>query len=285
MSVTVVLIAAVTTTASICLHLGYSLQKKGAQQLNNVAFGFRNLLRYLRTKRWILGFLVSLIGTALIIVALRLGPVSTVQPLLGFGLVFLVLFSKFYLKEHIRGIEYMALFLVVIGVIFLGFSTSEADIHNLYYEPLILFTFIAAVTLIVSMSLFLLTLIFSTYKMDIRYGILSGIFFAFASLLIRAMFNGMRIFPSSNFYWFIPISVASALIGFSMIQRGFNHGRAVIVIVFSDTTNQITIITGGLICFRERLPSDPLLFTLKLCAFVLIVCGSVILARFGRIRT
>ena len=285
LNTTVLLLVVVTTAASICLHLGYSLQKKGAQKLKDVLFGFRNIMCYLKTKRWVLGFLTTLIGTALIIFALRIGPISTVQPLLGCGLIFLVLFSRFYLKEHLSSADYVAVFLVIAGVIFLGLSTSDIDISSAFYEPRLLFGFVAFVMLIVSVALILLKVICGGFKMDIWYGIVSGLFFAFASLFMRAMFNGMRVLPQNNFFWFIPLSATSAVIGFSLIQRGFNHGRAVVVILFSDTANQLTVITGGLFCFKERLPSEPFLLTMKLSAFVLIVIGSMILSRFGRVKT
>ena len=278
------LLVLVTTGASVCLHLGYSLQKKGVQKLNDIQFGIGTLLIYFKTRPWVLGILSSAAGTALIILALRMAPVSTVQPLLGCGLIFLVLFSRFYLKEHISGIDYAALFLVVSGVVFLGLSTSETDITKAYYEPRRFFGYIALVILIVTAVLMLLSAIFGLKEKDIRFGILSGIFYAFASLFLKAMFNGMQEYPESNFYWFIPLSIASVLLGLSFIQKGFSHGRAVIVIIFNDITNQLTVISGGLFCFKESLPSEPLLLTLKLSAFAMIIIGSMILSRLGQLK-
>ena len=283
LSKSVLFLIMVTTTASVCLHLGYSLQKKGVQKLRDMQFGLGTLVYYLKTKLWVLGILSSFAGTALIILALRIAPVSTVQPLLGCGLIFLVLLSRFYLKEHISGFDYAALFLMATGVVFLGLSTSDTDISGAFYEPRRLFGFVALVMLTVTTVLMLLAAIFGGKEKDIRYGIYSGIFYAFASLFIRAMFNGMQEYPVNNLLWFIPLSIASALFGLSLIQKGFNHGRAVIVIVFNDITNQLTVISGGLFCFKESMPSEPLFLTLKISAFVLIIIGSMILSRLGRL--
>ena len=282
MSKSVLFLVMVTTVASVCLNLGYSFQKKGAQKLRDVQFGLRTLVYYLKTRLWVLGIFTSFAGTGLTIFALRIGPISTVQPLLGCGLIFLMLFSRFYLKEHISGFEYAALFLVITGVVFMGLSTSATEISEVFYDPRRLFGYAALAMLIVSAVLILLTVICGEKAKDIRYGIFSGIFYAYASLFTRAMFNGMQKFPQNNFLWFIPLSIVSALIGLSLIQRGFNQGRAVIVIVFNDITNQMIVISGGLFCFKESMPSEPLLFTLKTSAFVLLVSGSVILSRLGR---
>ena len=283
LSKSVLLLAMVTTAASVCLHFGYSLQKKGVQKLRDVQFGLATLVYYFKTKLWVLGILSSIAGTALIILALRIAPVSTVQPLLGCGLIFLVLFSRFYLKEHISGFDYAALFLVATGVVFLGLSTSDTDISRAFYEPRRLFGYVTLVVLTVTVVMLLLAAIFGGKKKDIRYGVYSGIFYAFASLFIRAMFNRLQNYPANNPFWLILLSIASALFGLSLIQKGFHHGRAVVVVVFSDATNQLTAIFGGLFCFKERMPSEPLFLTLKVSAFVLIIAGSVILSRLGRL--
>ncbi len=281
-SQTVLLLIPMTSAASVCLHFGYTLQKKAAQKLTGVQFGFKSLGAYVKTKNWVLGILTTLVGTALIIIALRIGPISTIQPLLGGGLIFLVLFSRFYLREQVGGSDYAALGLVIVGVVLLGLTTSDAHIASVSYEPRRLFGFAAVIMVAVCGAQVLLRLIFGQSKMDIRYGIFSGVFFAFASLFMRAMFNGMRLYPLATFYWFIPLAVASGVMGFSLIQRGFNHGRAVIVIIFCDIANQLTVIAGGLFCFKEKLPTEPLLFALKVFALGLLVVGSVMLSRFGR---
>ena len=140
----------------------------------------------------------------------------------------------------------------------------------------------ALITVIIVLIQLILAAVFSGKKKDLRYGILSGIFYAFASLFIRAMFNANQIFPQGNFAWLIPLAVASALLGLTLIQKGFYHGRAVIVVVFNDIVNQLTVISGGLFCFKERMPADVFRFTLKVSAFVLIIAGSIILSRFER---
>ena len=278
----ILLLIMLTFAASAFLHLGYSFQKKGASKLLGVQFGLKTLSRYLNTTRWTIGIVYTVTGTALIILALRLGPISTVQPLLGSGLIFIVLFSKFYLKEQINKLDYVAIFLVVAGVIFLGLSTSRTDINIAHYEPKRLFGYMVLILVIIALIQLFLAVVFSGKKKDIRYGIFSGVFYAFASLFIRAMFNANQNFPQSNFLWFIPLAVASALLGLSLIQKGFYHGRAVIVVVFNDIVNQLTVISGGIFCFKERMPADPLRFTIKICSFVLIIAGSIILSRVER---
>jgi len=90
-------------TAYSLLYIGLVLEKKGASMLPKIEGTgfFQNIKNLLTNKIWMLGLILTSNQWWLYAMALDLGSLSLVTPLLGVGLVVLVIFSYFYLKESV----------------------------------------------------------------------------------------------------------------------------------------------------------------------------------------
>jgi drug/metabolite transporter (DMT)-like permease len=71
--------------------------------------------------KWmLLGFFCYGIGAVLMIIAFRFGSLSVLHPMLSFGYIFAIFLGSFVLREQITAIQYLATFIIMVGVVFIG---------------------------------------------------------------------------------------------------------------------------------------------------------------------
>jgi hypothetical protein len=117
----------VAAVAATCFEVSYLLQ---ALEARRVAPGGRPggiLAALARRRRWLAGLALAGAGAALQIVALRLAPLTAVQPALALGLVFLVAVGGRVLGEPAGPADLAAAVAVAGGVALLGLAGSELE--------------------------------------------------------------------------------------------------------------------------------------------------------------
>jgi drug/metabolite transporter (DMT)-like permease len=82
-----------------------------------------------RSKRWLLGTGLSILGFPLQVVALLLAPLAVVQPALAAGLLVLMVVGEHMLGERPGRYEYAAVLAIVIGVIGAGLCAPRSTSH------------------------------------------------------------------------------------------------------------------------------------------------------------
>lgn len=84
-------------------NIGKALQKQATRTLPRLTLRGEVMAQYATSGTWLLGMATDLGGALLMIAAFARAPVSVVQPVSSVGLVFLMLFSHFYLKVGCGG--------------------------------------------------------------------------------------------------------------------------------------------------------------------------------------
>jgi drug/metabolite transporter (DMT)-like permease len=103
--------------AAACFECSYVLQALEVRALPEIARPGLGLLRRLVERpRWTLAIVLGLAGFVLQVLALRLAPVTLVQPVLATGLLGLLAFSAFVLHEPVGRRELAAVAAIVAGV-------------------------------------------------------------------------------------------------------------------------------------------------------------------------
>ena len=77
--------------------------------------------------------------------------------------------------------------------------------------------------------------------------------------------------------WVYAMMVAN-LSGMVMLQNSFHQARAIITMPLSSALSNLVPIAGGMIAFGERLPSEPTAAAMRVCAFILTIAASTMLA-------
>ena len=79
----------------------------------------------------------------------------------------------------------------------------------------------------------------------------------------------------------LPVLIAANVVGMGVMQSGFQHGKALVVVSLEAVINKAVAIIGGMLALAETLPEDPAKSAMRVTAFVLILFGTGALARFG----
>src|SRR5258707_3441473 len=116
-----VVVALLATTA---YHLGLIVEKRALAELP--AIDARHAVRLLKVlltaPSWLAGFVLMLCGFALQVIALTLAPVSIVQPVLGSGVVILLVLSRIVLRETLKRLELACVLAMTVAIIAIALS-------------------------------------------------------------------------------------------------------------------------------------------------------------------
>jgi len=110
------------------LNVGIALEKRGAAALPALEQTglLRNIKNFLTNPIWLAGFLLTNLQIVPLAAALARGPLSLVSPMLGVGLVVLVLFAHFFLHERITTAMAVGVGLTITGVVLFGVAGGDA---------------------------------------------------------------------------------------------------------------------------------------------------------------
>ncbi len=267
-----------------CMDSGLVLWKKAAVNLPKIQLGFnpQTLWAFLTSRLWMLGFGIVITGWSLYLIAVANAPISIIQPALGFGLVILALFSVFYLKEQVKPREWVAVAMMILGIALLGLSTDPSEAEQVALQGYLLLMVSIVVGLIILLFILLQKYLVPNMNLEVVLGIATGLVMGLAALYTKAFFNCLDGGDSLlAFAFFLPLVIAANFVGIAIMQSGFQRGKALIVVSLSAVINKIVAIIGAMISMGEHLPEDPLLATGRIFAFVFILFGTVLLARFG----
>lgn len=282
MSNTVIGIAIMLVSTSM-MNLGAVLQKKAVDQLPS--FDGRPLLQSIRgvlgAPLWLIGWLMTTSAMVLNMVALGYADISVIQPLNGFGLVVLALFSWKLLGEKITKLTLVGIAAVVVGVALIGATVPESRAFANADEILSSYTHLGAIVAI--STIVVVILVFWTLAKRIQS--IAGILYAFvgASCSVTGLTFSKGLFGLFNVAGFgaslalWPTYVlAVVMLGFStlalMLQTmSFQKGRAVVVTPVFAATSVVLPLAMGLAVFGESVA------WLTLVAVLFIVVGVIFL--------
>ena len=270
--------------ATCCYQVGTVLQKLGAERLPRIRLGGgqRGVIRaFVRSPIWLGGLGVSVVGWVLFLKAIANAPVSIVQPVLGFGLCLLALFSVLFLRERLRAIEWFGIALMVGGIVLLGISGAQE------HERLSAISFVA----IVAVSAVILSVLVIAVRigrgghwvpLPIVLGFAAGVLIGLGAFYTKALFlslgNGAAI---AAWTIFLPLTLLTNIGGLWIMQAAFQQGRALIVVAMNAVTNKLVTIVCGMAALGELLPADASLAAARVVGFMAILVGTAMLARFG----
>jgi multidrug transporter EmrE-like cation transporter len=91
--------------------------KKGSDIID-----LKNLSTFYKNKFLIMGILIYGISTLIFIFALKGGELSVLYPLVGLAYVWVCIYSKFLLQERMTFLKWLGIFIIILGVTFIGFG-------------------------------------------------------------------------------------------------------------------------------------------------------------------
>ena len=157
MDVDIIIGVLLTILSQAALNIGQILEKKAVDRMPKIeeTSGGQNLKNFAKSSLWLTGFILATISWYIYLPALAFAPISLLAPLMGVGLVILVIFSYFYLKEPIAIKEIIGIVIIIIGMIILGINSSSSSSTYTLNQVNVIFTggnniwFTAAIMLVI----------------------------------------------------------------------------------------------------------------------------------------
>ncbi len=275
---------------------GTIIQKKVVNRVINNLPSKENIMKYLiKDKIWILGLIINLgIGTIFYLLAQSLIGPALIPGLMASGLIILAIGSVFVLKESLKKKEILGIFLMIIGITFLGFSRLSIEISN---KTIWEFTFLFRVAIftlvlfIISVLLDLLSRKSESYQ-GIPLAVFSGNMFALSNLwvslligTISKVFGGTFIL-GELFIFIIAciILIVSNMYGIMKIQQAFTVGQASNLIVIQQIPIQIGPIFIYFLVFLMPLTDVISIIFLFLAIFLIIISAYLLGKRQAKIE-
>ena len=287
-----VIVALLATTA---YHLGLILEKRALARLP--AIDARRALRLLRilltAPAWLAGFCLMLCGFALQVVALTLAPVSVVQPVLGSGVVILLVLSRVVLRETLKRLELACVLAMAAAIVVIALSATGAAGHVGHQANGLLLAAVALPAAAIAVGLGASAMRpgpsgrHRLPSIGVSYAVAAGLLYGVATLAIKAMSGtlaqhgkidaGLLLAIAASPYPYI--TVGCSALGMLIFQTGLQRCRVSIVGPVSNITGSVFFLVAGTWLFGERLPADPLRLALRLAGIAAAGVVVVVLSR------
>lgn len=257
------------------LNWGFYRQHEQASALPplSVRHPLRSLRSLFGNVRWLVGFLVGILGWVFYVVALAFGPLSLVQAASAGGIGVLALLVWRWGGITLARREWSGVAVSVLGLVLLGISLlgRGGNVHHWGGHG----TSLAITVWLVGSGL--LAGFFAgpgrrLVAAGAGFGIGAGFLYAAGDVGTKAaVAGGWRLL-------FIPALLAAHGLGFIMLQLGFQRGSALATAGVATLFTNATPIVAGMVLFHEPLPAGGR-GVLRLLAFAAVVVGAVLLTR------
>ena len=288
-----VIVALLATTA---YHLGLILEKRALGQLP--AIDARHALRLLHVvltaPAWLAGFCLMLCGFGLQVVALTQAPVSVVQPILGSGIVILLVLSRVVLRERLGRLELTCVLAMAAAIVALALSATGSAGHVGQRTNGLQLAAVAVpaglVALVLGLSVSGSRSAHGRHRASangVSYAVASGLLYGVATLAIKGLSGTIVRHASQHARLIVAVAaspypyvtVGCSALGLLIFQTGLQRCRVSIVGPVSNITGSVFFIVAGTWLFGERLPADPGKLALRLVGIVVAVAVVAVLSR------
>ncbi|MBD0321874.1 MAG: DMT family transporter [Aldersonia sp.] len=241
--------------------------------------GATGLMRVLlRSRTWLIGWVTNLFGFFTQAIALHVGSVASVQPLMSTQLLFALPLSSADQRRWPTKRDWASALLVSGGLVLLLSAGDAAPLAGDAHRPRVLFAVASAVIVIMVLLIISRHCTIRVASMLIAVG--AGICFAmsavFMKLTIDALLN--RGVAETAVDWPGYALAVSTLTGLVLEQQAFASGPLPSAIAAMSVTNPVVSLTTGLMAFDVEAPTSPDALAAIAGAGVLITLGIVGLA-------
>ena len=276
--------------ATSAYHLGLILEKRALARLP--AIDARHAVRLLRTlltaPAWLAGFALMLCGFGLQVVALSRAPVSVVQPVLGSGVVILLVLSRIVLRETLGRLELACVLAMAAAIALIALSAVGASGQVGHQASGPALTAVGAVAVAAAVALGARALRpgqagrHRVPAVGVSFAVSSGLLYGVATLGLKALSGlltgsgggGAHLIAAIAGSPYPYLTFGCSAVGMLIFQTGLQRCRVSIVGPVSNITGSVFFIVAGTWLFGERLPANPAMLALRLAGVV--IAGTVI---------
>jgi drug/metabolite transporter (DMT)-like permease len=223
-----------------------------------------NIVSLVTNKLWLLGFALSASAVSLNWLALGMAEMSAIQPLIGFGLIVLVIAAHFLLGERISRTELLGIALALGGVVTVGFGAhpghppvSLATLAPTYAHPSALVV-LGALGVFLPLS-WLVCRAFAyrgaslVFAVQTAVATILGLTFSKGFFGVLATSGPRAILSSPLSIFFAFLFVFFSFLALFLQQFALQKGRSVVVVPIINVLQIALPLVTGLCVFQETL--------------------------------
>lgn len=267
------------------MNIGTVLQKKGVDSLPPMeqTNAKNNIKGVITNKIWVLGWVMTSLAMLLNMIALGQADITIIQPLIGFGLVVLVLFSRSYLKEKISKFGTIGISIAIIGVVLLGLTASESqdlgtveEIISRYVQANAIIIYLIFISIIAVLWIAVKRM---QYKgAGIIFALIAAMFSVLGLTFSKGVFsiidevgflNALKLWPA---YALLILFIIGSTMAIATQTMSLQKGKAVIVTPVFNLSSIILPLSTGFMVFGE------IISPIKIIATIIILMGAVLLS-------
>ncbi len=244
------------------LYLGKGIQKYAVDGITAT--------KSLKTKHsgiWIFGTVLTALPVFLQWTALLFAPIKMIAPLEGFGLIVLLVFSRFFLKEKITALEITGTAAVIAGIILIAVFFEENPVSRPVFNPVPIY-FLLFPLLALECIILVLCIRAGWPAAGYVIGFSAGTAMALQTLSKRiSSIPGFALYGSIGVFVFAPLTLF-------ITQLGFTRARAVEVVPAFTSASIIVATLSGFFILSERLLPP------QIIGIILVSAGAVCMTAF-----
>jgi drug/metabolite transporter (DMT)-like permease len=268
---------AVGLAAAVTFGLATALMHHAASRAPRNAAGIVTLLRHLLVQpRWLVGMVASLVGLALHTLALRLGSLAVIQPLVVTSLVFAFIFRALLAGRRLSR-ELMAWVLLTaagITLFLLGARSTSGSVRPSGPAAAVVLVVGAAVAIVA----WRLSRRVAPHRAGLLLGISGGVVFGLIAGVLKAA-TGATSLGAALQSWPVYVLAGLGLTGFLLNQRAYSSAPLASSLPVLNVVNPVVAVLFGVLVFHERPSSDPSKILMELIGLLLVLAGVSSLAR------
>jgi drug/metabolite transporter (DMT)-like permease len=241
------------------------------------ARGLAVLIRHLATqKTWLAGVAASLTGLGLHSVALALGSLAVVQPIVVTGLVFAFVFRAVLDRKmpQPRVMLWVVVVAAGIAIFLVGAHTNESSDDVSVGTA---FGFVAVAGALAAVTWWLATKA-TEIRAGLMMGVAGGLIFGMIASMIKVVTSSSSLWEALT-TWPIYALAGLGLAGFLSNQYAYNRAPLSQSLPVLNVVNPVIAVTFGIVVFNESPSSDPALLTLEVIGLLTVLTGVAFLAR------
>src|SRR5690242_2482501 len=254
-------VAALALAAAFLFALSAFMQQRAARTVVGTdaaslrdASGVKRLFdRLLRGRMWLAGWLTNLGGVGTQAVALKLGSVAAVQPLMAAQLVFVLSLASGEQRRWPSRRDWVSALAVCAGLVLL----VVADASSLTAQPHRNRVFMATVCVVSGVVVLrqLSRYVFPSLLVGVAAGLCHALNAVYLKLTVEDLYHGGA--AAVVFDWPVYGLAATALSGMLLVQIAFASGPLPPAVAAMSVTNPVASFVLGILAFDAPAPRDP----------------------------
>lgn len=272
--------AGLALASAFVTNLGFLWRHRGAVAAPDVDIKrpLHSAVNLFRSKWWTIGYGAAFVAWLLHIGALALAPLSIVQAALAGGFVFLAVLAERFFGFELGRREWAGVVLSAVGLAFLAVTAGEVKGKQSEYDLAPIIGFELGM---VAIGALLIAGQRGRFGSGSREGVLlgagAGALFTVTHVALKALTGDVSGPLDVILSPWTLIVIAGGVIAFFASARSLQVGKAVPVIAATSIAGNATAILAGVVVFGDPIGSDPLLATLRIAAFALVVIAAAMM--------